>query len=94
MLEEEREFPAFLAGLTAGLYRALLTDPDVFLLFLGGGLLGSGRRRRGMGAATLLYVTFRRLDQYMDVFTHLAQLSQVMAEPSTNNHQHDRSPHP
>lgn len=93
MSEAERGFPAFLWSLTRGLYTALLTDPDVFLLGCTARLVGSpSKRLRGPGYTLALYVTLRRFDQYIDVLTQLASLGHLSNEPSNNNHHtHDRS---
>lgn len=92
MAEAERNFPAFVWAVTRGLYGALLTDPDVFLLGCTAGLVASRRKRlRGPGYTLALYVTLRRFDAYVDVLTQLATLSHLRSE-STNNHKgHDRT---
>lgn len=92
MSDAERNFPAFAWAITRGLYGALLTDADVFLLGCTAGLVGSRRKRlRGPGYTLGLYVIIRRCDRYIDVFTQLATLSHLRDE-STNNHKgHDRT---
>lgn len=45
--------------------RTIFSDPDVFLIMLGGVLIG----RKGIGFALILWMLSRRSDQYVQVFS-------------------------
>lgn len=74
MSDAERDFPHFVLGIVHGLYQAILTDVNVFLLAVSGGLLGGGPRRRGFGVALLTFVLLRRADDFMGVIHRNLQL--------------------
>lgn len=86
MISEERQFPEFAKGVLLGLYRAYLTDVDVFLILSSGLLMGSrSRSLRGLGQSVLAYATFRRFDGYVHVTaTQLARLATVKNERISN----------
>lgn len=71
------DFVRFAGQVVRGLGKAASTDIDVFLLLLAGLLLG----RTGLGKALLIYVIFRRADQYAGLFaSKLDHIALVMAK--------------
>lgn len=54
-----RQFPEFAYATLRGLLNAAASDHNVFLIYLGGTLVGG---RRGLGKAMLFHVAVRRLD--------------------------------
>lgn len=79
-----KDFIEFASSIIGGLAKATTNDVNVFLLATTGVLL-STRRTRGMGLALGAYVTFRRLDTYVDVLHSdarlLAQVMEATASP-------------
>lgn len=64
----------FIAGVYAGLGKAIVTDPDVLLLATMGVLLGSrSNRLKGLGKAMGLYIAIRRADGIAGHFAHQLQ---------------------
>lgn len=77
---KDQRFHEFAAGVGLGLYKAVTTDTEVFLLATSGLLLGSGSRRlRGLGLALGGLFISRRADQYALMLAQkLEEISQVM----------------
>lgn len=72
MNEDLKKFPEFSLGVCHGLVKAVLTDIDVFLLFLSALIPHKGLQR-----SLMLYVIARRADQYATLF------AQVFRYPET-----------
>lgn len=72
MDEDLRAFPGFAAGVSLGVLKAALTEPDVFLLFTSG-LLVTRRSctLRGLGVGLGGLYLSRRADQYVSLLAHL-----------------------
>lgn len=66
-------FAKFVYGIVKGLLYALTHDVDVFLLGISAVLL-SFSVSRWVGAVLLVYLVFRRLDQYIQMLTSKADL--------------------
>ena len=88
------EFAKFAYGVTKGLLYALTHDVDVFLLGVSAVLL-SFYATRWVGIVFLVYLVFRRLDQYIQVLTSKADLFfRLMSDEDSrqlNSRTNDRS---
>lgn len=67
------EFAKFVYGVAKGLFYALTHDVDVFLLGVSAALL-SFHATRWVGVVFLIYLVFRRFDQYMGMLNSKADL--------------------
>lgn len=65
------EFGKFVVGIVKGLVYALTHDVDVFLLGVSAALL-SFSVTRWIGVVFIVYLVFRRMDQYVQVATSKA----------------------
>lgn len=79
---EVRQFPTFVAGTAIGLFRAAITEPEIFCLVIVGWLLGSSSaRQRGFGKALAGWIIARQADKYVGVFdSNLRRLSRVIGD--------------
>jgi hypothetical protein len=88
------DFAKFVYGVTKGLLYALTHDVDVFLLGVSAVLL-SFHATRWVGIVFLVYLVFRRLDQYIQVLTSKADLFfRLMSDEDSSqlrSRTHDRS---
>ncbi len=87
--EAEKQFFQFALGTYRGLFRAVLTDSDIFLLATMGILLGGrSRRTRGLGIALGGWVLARRVDQYVGVIDskvgHLVRVINESNQPPSD----------
>jgi hypothetical protein len=72
MNQQLKQFPEFAASIYLGVGQAILSDPDVLLLFSGGILLATPWRPvKGLGIGLTGLFINRRADQYVSLFAHL-----------------------
>ena len=72
MNDAVKQFPEFAAGVYLGVGKAVLSDPDVLLLFSGGMLLSTPwKPAKGLGIGLMGLFINRRADQYVSLFAHL-----------------------
>lgn len=75
LTQEQRDFPEFAYRVITGLAKAVITEPDMFVLALS--TISSKRGRN----ALLLWFIARRADQYVGVLdSKLTLLARVIAE--------------
>ena len=84
------EFAKFVYGIFKGLLHALTHDVDVFLLGVSAILL-SFSVTRWVGVVFLVYLAFRRLDQYIQVLTSKADLFFRLMSDGDSSQRHSRT---
>jgi hypothetical protein len=75
LTKEQLEFPEFASAVLRGLGKAVISEPDMFVLAL------SAILPKRLGAAFAIWFMARRADQYLSVLdSKLTLLSRVIAE--------------
>jgi hypothetical protein len=77
-MHEVNSLPNFAKGIFRGLYQAIKTDVDVFLL-AAAGLIWPIKIFRGLFTSTIIYVIIRRADGLMTAYVNLKnrELNQI-----------------